>query len=232
MLRELGGSFSGRHGDARQHRPLRQRQLMDDGQARARSSGLGTNPLGRIQPATGVCVRRCQCSGGQAEHEDQDRQRHCQYPVTSSSRLHHDLAHGAYQIQPASQTHREARGAQGDRPPLEFTTRLCESGASGTSIWPAPDPPRPSAPGLRGRPRRAGPGRPTRSRRPGPAPPDRRNVRNTHCSRLVSRAAPDRPASKLVDGSRYTCAQVKRITVHHLDEVRLKGRHRAKVSGH
>ena len=27
---------------------------------------------------------------------------------------------------------------------------------------------------------------------------------------------------KLVDGGRYTCAQVKRITVHHLDEVRRK----------
>jgi MerR family mercuric resistance operon transcriptional regulator len=27
---------------------------------------------------------------------------------------------------------------------------------------------------------------------------------------------------KLVDGGRYTCAQVKRITVHHLDEVRQK----------
>ena len=27
---------------------------------------------------------------------------------------------------------------------------------------------------------------------------------------------------KLVDGGRYTCAQVKRLTVHHLDEVRRK----------
>ncbi|HKW95602.1 MAG TPA: helix-turn-helix domain-containing protein [Methylomirabilota bacterium] len=27
---------------------------------------------------------------------------------------------------------------------------------------------------------------------------------------------------KLVDGGRYTCAQVKRVTVHHLDEIRLK----------
>jgi MerR family mercuric resistance operon transcriptional regulator len=27
---------------------------------------------------------------------------------------------------------------------------------------------------------------------------------------------------KLVDGGRYSCAQVKRITVHHLDEVRRK----------
>lgn len=27
---------------------------------------------------------------------------------------------------------------------------------------------------------------------------------------------------KLVDGGRYTCAQVKRITVHHLDEIRRK----------
>ncbi len=27
---------------------------------------------------------------------------------------------------------------------------------------------------------------------------------------------------RLVDGSRYTCAQVKRITVHHLDDIRRK----------
>src|SRR5262249_1573325 len=36
---------------------------------------------------------------------------------------------------------------------------------------------------------------------------------------------------RLVDGGRYTCAQVKRITVHHLDEVRRKVADLRKIQG-